>query len=149
FYADSEASIDGHYWAAAATASDYVHRTWRQNYAGRDYPSDAWFYQIAAPQTGFLFDRADQQNVTWANLGEAAAHIAPLPDRDRDAADQAGDLRRLAKSDLGPAVTPGGCYDPFIGASDLLGGVPSFDSSKPVGAPLASLSRVDCFRTKF
>src|SRR5262249_34245803 len=64
FYAASEASIDGHYWAAAATTSDYVHRTWRQNYAGRGYPSDAWFFQIAAPQTGFLFDRADQQGVS-------------------------------------------------------------------------------------
>src|SRR5262249_44241597 len=50
FYADSEASIDGHYWTAAADTSDYVHRTWRQNYAGRGYPSDAWFYQIAFPQ---------------------------------------------------------------------------------------------------
>jgi DNA-binding beta-propeller fold protein YncE len=148
FYADSEASIDGHYWTAAATASDYVHRTWRQNYAGRGYPSDAWFFQIAAPQTGFIFDRADEQSVSWANLGEAAVHLAPLPDRDRTASDDADVLRRFSKSDLGPAVTPGGCYDPFIGASDLLGGVPSFDSSKPAGAPAGSVSRLDCFRLK-
>jgi len=151
-YADSEASIDGHYWTAAADTSDYVQRTWRQNYAGRQYPSDAWFFQIAYPQTGFIFDRADEQGVTWANLGEGVAHLAPLPDRDRDAADQAGVLRRYSRSDLG-YLTPGGCYDPFIGTDDLssAAGVPIrlYDSSKPAGAPEPSLSRFDCFSKKF
>ncbi len=83
FYADSEASIDGHYWTAAATTSDYVQRTWRQNYAGRRYPGDAWFFQIAYPQTGLIFDSADVHHVSWANLGEGVAHLAPLADRDR------------------------------------------------------------------
>jgi DNA-binding beta-propeller fold protein YncE len=141
FYADSEASIDGHYWTAAADVSDYVHRTWRQNYAGRRYPGDAWF-----------FDRADEQAVSWVNLGEGVAHLAPLPDRDRDSADSAGVARRYSKSDLG-ALTPGGCYDPFIGTDDITGaaGVPIrlYDSSKPAGAPEPSLSRFDCFKAKF
>ncbi len=152
FYADSEASIDGHYWTAAATTSDYVHRTWRQNYAGRGYPSDAWFYQIAYPQTGFIVDQASRQGVSWFNLGEGVLHLAPLPDRDRDAADQEGVARRYAHSDLG-ALTPGGCYDPFIGTDDVFGagGVPVrlYDSSKPAGAPEPSLSRFDCFKRKF
>jgi hypothetical protein len=151
-YADSEASIDGHYWAAAGDVSDYVHRTWRQNYAGRQYPSDAWFFQIAFPQTGFLFDRADQQGVSWMNLGEGVAHLAPLPDRDRSQSDQAGVLRRYSKSDLG-VLTPGGCYDPFIGTDDIANAahvpVRIYDSSKPAGAPEPSLSRFDCFQTKF
>src|SRR5205807_1687374 len=60
--------------------------------------------------------------------------------------------RRYSKSDLG-ALTPGGCYDPFIGSDDVAsaGGVPTrlYDSSKPVGAPEPSLSRFDCFRLKF
>jgi DNA-binding beta-propeller fold protein YncE len=149
FYADSEASIDGHYWTAAATTSDYVHRTWRQNYAGRQYPSDAWFYQIAYPQTGFIVDQASKQGVSWFNLGEGVIHLAPLPDKDRNAADQAGVVRRYSHSDLG-AVTPGGCYDPFIGTDDIfkVGGVPVrvYDSSKPAGAPTPSLSRFDCFK---
>jgi DNA-binding beta-propeller fold protein YncE len=152
FYADSEASIDGHYWTAAADTSDYVHRTWRQNYVGRGYPSDAWFYQIAYPQTGFLFDRASEQGVSWANLGEGVAHLAPLPDRDRDAADTAGVTNRYSHSDLG-ALTPGGCYDPFIGTDDITGAahvpIRLYDSSKPAGAPEPSLSRFDCFKTKF
>jgi DNA-binding beta-propeller fold protein YncE len=152
FYADSEASIDGHYLTAAGNVSDYVHRTWRQSYAGRKYPSDAWFYQIAYPQTGFLFDRADAQGVSWVNLGEGVVHLAPLPDRDKSSADNLGVLRRYAKSDLG-AITPGGCYDPFIGTDELTGAakvpIRLYDSSKPVGAPLTSLSRYDCFNLKF
>jgi YVTN family beta-propeller protein len=152
FYADSEASIDGHYWAAAADTSDYVHRTWRQNYAGRQYPSDAWFFQIAYPQNGFIVDQADKQGISWFNLGEGVFHLAPLPDRDRNAADQAGVARRYSKSDLG-ALTPGGCYDPFIGTDDVTGaaGIPIrlYDSSKPAGAPEPSLSRFDCFKQHF
>jgi DNA-binding beta-propeller fold protein YncE len=153
FYADSEASIDGHYWTAAATTSDYVHRTWRQNYAGRQYPGDAWFYQIAYPQTGFLFDQADKQGISWFNLGEGVAHLTfPLPDRDRNAAETAASRRRYSKSDLG-ALTPGGCYDPFIGTDDVTGaaGVPIrlYDSSKPAGAPEPSLSRFHCFKRHF
>jgi hypothetical protein len=151
-YANSEASIDGHYWTAAADTSDYVHRTWRQNYTGRKYPSDAWFFQIAFPQNGFLFDRADQQGISWTNLGEGVAHLNPLSDRDRDVNDTRGMLRRYAKSDLG-ALTPGGCYDPFIGTDDITSavGVPIrlYDSSKPAGAPALSLSRFDCFKGKF
>ena len=152
FYADSEASIDGHFWTGAATTSDYVHRTWRQNYAGRPYPSDAWFYQIAYPQTGFIVDQAQAQGVSWINLGEGVFHLSPLPDRDRNAADAAGVATRYSKSDLG-ALTPGGCYDPFIGTDDVTGaaGVPIrlYDSSKPAGAPSPSLSRFDCFKSKF
>jgi DNA-binding beta-propeller fold protein YncE len=152
-YANSEASIDGHYWTAAAVTSDYVHRTWRQNYAGRQYPSDAWFFQIAYPQTGFLFDRASEQGVTWVNLGEGVAHLSPLPgDRDRNAAEELGVVDRYTHSDLG-ALTPGGCYDPFIGTDDVTdaAGVPIrlYDSSKPAGAPEPSLSRFDCFKLKF
>jgi hypothetical protein len=147
FYADSEASIDGHYWTAAGDVSDYVHRTWRQNYAGRKYPGDAWFFQIAYPQSGFIFDRADEQHVSWVNLGEGVIHLAPFADRDRNAKDTEGQVRRLAKSDLG-LLTPGGCYDPFIGTDDLTG-VRLYDSSKPQGAAADAISRTDCFRQKF
>jgi DNA-binding beta-propeller fold protein YncE len=147
FHADSEASIDGHYWTAGADTSDYVHRTWRQNYVGRGYPSDAWFYQIAYPQTGFLFDRAQEQNVSYVNLGEGVAHLLPLSDRDKDAEDTAAQASRLAHTDLGPAL--GGCYDPFIGTDDLIGGVRLYDSAKPAGGVEPSLSRFDCFKTKF
>jgi hypothetical protein len=74
---------------------------------------------------------------------------AALPDKDRDGAVGAGELRRFSQSDLGPAA--GGCYANVgaIGNDPSLGGVEVFDSSKPAGAPTGSLSRVDCFRAKF
>jgi DNA-binding beta-propeller fold protein YncE len=151
FYANSEASIDGHYWTAAADNSDFVHRTWRQNYAGRGWPGDAWFFQIAYPQSGFIFDQADKQSVSWANLGEGVAHEVPLTDKDRSAEDEQGVLRRFAKTDLGPAT--GGCYDPFIGSDDLAraAGVPlrTYDSAAPAGGAQPQISRADCFRQKF
>jgi DNA-binding beta-propeller fold protein YncE len=151
FYANSEASIDGHYWTAAANNSDFVHRTWRQNYAGRGWPSDAWFFQIAYPQSGFIFDQADKQGVSWVNLGEGVAHEIPLTDKDRSAQDEQGVVRRFSKADLGPPT--GGCYDPFIGTDDLAsaGGVPlrTYDSTLPAGGAMPAVSRADCFRTKF
>ena len=33
-YANSEASIDGHFWTSAAAVSDYVSKNWHQNYGG-------------------------------------------------------------------------------------------------------------------
>ena len=33
-YANSEASIDGHFWTSAGAVSDYVVKNWHQNYAG-------------------------------------------------------------------------------------------------------------------
>jgi hypothetical protein len=91
--------------------------------------------------------------VSWINLGEGVIHLNILPgDKDRSDADQQGVTRRYSKSDLG-ALTPGGCYDPFIGSDDIVSAakVPTriYDSSKPLGAPEPSLSRVDCFRLRF
>ena len=37
-YANSEASIDGHFWTSAGAVSDYVVKNWHQNYAGRRPP---------------------------------------------------------------------------------------------------------------
>ena len=60
-YANSEASIDGHFWTSAAAVSDYVQKNWEQNYAGRNRPYDFGAYTISWPGTGFLFDRAQRQ----------------------------------------------------------------------------------------
>ena len=38
-YANSEASIDGHFWTSAGAVSDYVVKNWHQNYAGRGRPT--------------------------------------------------------------------------------------------------------------
>ena len=83
-YANSEASIDGHFWTSAAKVSDYVHKNWHQNYADRNRPYDFGIYGVTWPANGFLFDQAERQKISYFNYGEAVAGAVPLfPDKDR------------------------------------------------------------------
>src|SRR3954454_25117658 len=52
-YANSEASIDGHFWTSAGAVSDYVHKAWFQNYGGRERPYDFGVYAVTWPPNGF------------------------------------------------------------------------------------------------
>ena len=88
-YADSEASIDGHYWTAAGAVSDYVIRNWHQNYAGRGRPYDFGSYEVSAPPTGYIFERMLNAGISFFNYGEALAGLSPFPDKDKTAAEQA------------------------------------------------------------
>jgi DNA-binding beta-propeller fold protein YncE len=146
-YANSEASIDGHFWTSGAKVSDYVHKNWHQNYGGRKRPYDFGVYAVTFPQNLFLFDQADRDNISWFNYGEAIAGVVGVfPDKDRTADVAADQERKLAKSDLGQ----NGCYanDSSVG-KDSVTGVEVFDSSLPMGAPTGATSRYDCFRQRF
>jgi len=164
-YANSEASIDGHFWTSAAAVSDYVVKNWHQNYASRRRPYDFGVYSVTWPATGFLFDQAEKQGIPWFNFGEAIAGVLPigqnvggtgLPVQDNDRPPEANELviRKFNKSDLGP---PQGCFsnDASSGGTDVIlsaGPGPDievYDSSLPEGAPPNSISRFDCFRTRF
>jgi WD40 repeat protein len=146
-YANSEASIDGHFWTSAGAVSDYVVKNWHQNYAGRQRPYDFGVYSVTWPAKRFLFDQAESQGISYFNYGEAVAGVVPLTDKDRTPAETAQVSAKFAKSDLG---TAGGCYanDASIG-KDAITGVDTFDASKPVTAPPTATSRFDCFRQKF
>jgi DNA-binding beta-propeller fold protein YncE len=146
-YANSEASIDGHFWTSAAKVSDYVNKNWHQNYGGRGRPYDFGVYAVTFPQDLFLFDQADRDNISWFNYGEAIAGVVGVfPDKDRTPDVAADQQRKLAKSDLGQ----NGCYanDSSVG-KDSVTGQPVFDSSLPAGAPVGSNSRFDCFSQRF
>jgi DNA-binding beta-propeller fold protein YncE len=146
-YANSEASIDGHFWTSAAKVSDYVHKNWHQNYGGRGRPYDFGVYAVTFPQDGFLFDQADRDGISYYNYGEALAGVVPLfPDKDRTPDVAADEQRKFANSDLGP----NGCYanDSSVGR-DSITGVEVFDSSLPAGAPDGATSRFDCFSQRF
>ena len=163
-YANSEASIDGHFWTSAAAVSDYVTKNWHQNYASRKRPYDFGVYSVTWPASGFLFDQAEEQGIPWFNFGEAIAGVVPLPGtvpgleaqaNDEDRPPDANDLvvRKFNKSDLGP---PQGCFsnDASSGGTDAIlsaagPDVEVYDSSLPQGAPPNSLSRFDCFRQRF
>jgi DNA-binding beta-propeller fold protein YncE len=146
-YANSEASIDGHFWTSAAKVSDYVHKNWHQNYGGRKRPYDFGVYAVTFPQNKFLFDQADADGISWFNYGEAIAGVVGVfPDKDRTPDVAADQQRKLAKSDLGQ----NGCFanDSSVG-KDSITGMPVFDSTLPAGAPTGSTSRFDCFRQRF
>jgi len=93
FFADAEASADGHNWATQANASDYVDKTWPITYSPRPRSSqraydfedlplaqqfaseplalDPSVSRSAAAQTvGYLWDNAYQQGVSYRDYGE-------------------------------------------------------------------------------
>jgi YVTN family beta-propeller protein len=151
-YANSEASIDGHFWTSAAAVSDYVVKAWQANYGGRNRPYDFGVYAVTWPAKRFLFDQAEAQGISWFNFGEAIAGTVPLPDRSRNAEDEAAVRAKLAKSDLGqngcfPNVASSGGYDVVLAAAGQR--VEVYDSSLPLGAPPGSQSRFECFRARF
>src|SRR3954471_8414017 len=156
-YANSEASIDGHFWTSAAGVSDYVVKNWHQNYGNRDRPYDFGVYAATWPGEGFLFDQAEKQGISYFNYGEAVAGVLPLTDKDRNSEETQLVTKKLAKSDLG---RPEGCYanDASVGVevlSPASAGAPSFlstgsevwDSTPPASAP--GSSRFECFRSRF
>jgi len=148
-YANSEASIDGHFWTSAGAVSDYVHKAWQQNYAKRGRPYDFGVYTATFPGTGFLFDQAERQGISYFNYGEAIAGVIGLvPDKDRSLSDTTLINQKFLKSDLGIGA-PVNCYpnDASIG-KDVITGVDVYDSTAPKDAKLLSESRFDCFRSK-
>ena len=78
FFVDGDVSADGHFWSMAATATDYVARLWTTTYSGHseaafDAPfdgDDEHDHPIAAPGSGFLWDRARKLGVTYRDYGE-------------------------------------------------------------------------------
>jgi DNA-binding beta-propeller fold protein YncE len=162
-YADSQVSIDGHYWTAAGAVPDYAVKNWPPNYAGRGRPLDFGAYEVSAPSQGFIFDRALADGISFYNYGEAFAGLTPasvFPDKDRTPAEAAQAAQVLAGSDVqlfggGPAY-PGGpsldpCYDSDAAIFSPLfqPNVDIFDSTVPSGAAAGSHSRVDCFLARF
>jgi YVTN family beta-propeller protein len=70
-YADAQVSADGHNWADAATANDYVERTWPVNYGGRRSGFDLQGGKGATvPHSGFLWDAAKRAGTTYRDYGE-------------------------------------------------------------------------------
>jgi hypothetical protein len=148
-FANSEASIDGHFWTSAGSVPDYVNKNWFQNYAARGRPYDFPVYSVAWPDNGYLIDQATRQGISYYNYGEAIAGNIPLPDKDRTAAETQAVTAKFANSDIGTGA-PTSCYpnDGSIG-KDAITGQTVFDTSPPLGAPPGSRSRFDCFQQKF
>ena len=150
--ANSDASIQGHYWTSAASVPYYVTRNWVANYAGRFRPADFGIYAIARPAGGFLFDQAQREHISYFNYGEMWAGISTMPDLNRTPSVFKEEKLVAKHSDFGPDTPAGGCYasDIHIGSVGLKptqGEI--FDSALPPGAPKHSYSHFTCFRKRF
>jgi len=67
---DSEVSADGHNWATAAYATDYVQKLWPSNYTDRDRDYDFEEQGPASPSGGYLWDDAARNRVSFRDYGE-------------------------------------------------------------------------------
>ena len=156
-YANSEASIDGHYWTAAGAVSDYVVKNWNANYGGRGRPYDFGSTFVTSPPRDYIFQRADAAGVSYFNYGEALANLGQIvfPDKDSDKDATGGDLAKsrkvLTSSDVGTPLPPPFCYESDISNSTVLslGQIQVYDSSLPAGADPGAKSRFDCFKNRF
>ncbi len=161
-YADSEVSIDGHYWTAAGAVPDYVVKNWPANYAGRGRPADFGAYEVSAPPQGYIFQRALAATppISFYNYGEALAGLNPFADKDRTPQETAQVGVVASASDVGllgggpayaggPSLPP--CYDSDVTMFSPFGqsNVDIYDSSLPAGAKTGSHSRFDCFLARF
>jgi len=78
FYVDGYVSADGHLWSTAAVSTDYVNKLWPPAYSKRaeeafDAPydgDDEHDHPIAAPGSGFIWDRARKAGITYRDYGE-------------------------------------------------------------------------------
>jgi hypothetical protein len=149
-YANSEASIQGHYWTAAAMVPDYVDRNWVAEYAGRGRPNDFGVFAVTFPGNGYLFNQAQRQGISYFNYGEGiAGTVANLSDRNRSSAMAAEQALIAANSDLGPSLTASGTYPSDMTIGNALDGRHVWDSSRPATAPADTYSHVDSFRARF
>jgi len=63
FFSDGEASIQGHYWTAAATVNDYVEKSWRQYYSARNHFYDP-ISTVSEPHNCSIFQAAQERALT-------------------------------------------------------------------------------------
>jgi len=72
FDTDGLVSADGHEWADAAYATDWVQRMWPSQYAGRAEGFFDFGGAINAPSAGYLWDAALRRKLTVRLYGEGA-----------------------------------------------------------------------------
>ena len=74
FYVNAEVSADGHNWAMAAYANDYVEKTWPTRYGGRGGLNDTKGSRtITFPSEGFLWDYCQRAGISYRSYGEFTA----------------------------------------------------------------------------
>jgi YVTN family beta-propeller protein len=76
FYVNSDVSADGHNWATAGIAPDYVQKLWQNSYANRRTAGDYEGQEPAnSPPAGYLWTNASQAGVSMRNYGYFADNL--------------------------------------------------------------------------
>ncbi|HEY1993535.1 MAG TPA: bifunctional YncE family protein/alkaline phosphatase family protein [Edaphobacter sp.] len=82
FYDSGEVSGDGHVWSTAGIGTDYMEKTWQQNYRGgqrtydfegvvaQGYPLLQKIPDVVEPASGYLWGNMDRHGKTHYNFGE-------------------------------------------------------------------------------
>jgi YVTN family beta-propeller protein len=85
FYDSGEVSGDGHVWSTAGIGTDYLEKTWEQNYRGNQrtydfegvvaegYPILQKIPDVNEPASGYLWGNMDRHGKTHYNFGEYIA----------------------------------------------------------------------------
>lgn len=70
-YANAEVSADGHNWSDGAYATDFVQKSWQNNYAGRGGPYDfEGGVPVSSPASGFIWDDCERHGISFRDYGE-------------------------------------------------------------------------------
>ncbi len=82
FYDSGEVSGDGHVWSTAGIGTDYLEKTWQQNYRGsqrtydfegvvaQGYPLQQKIPDVVEPASGYLWGNMERHGKTHYNFGE-------------------------------------------------------------------------------
>ncbi len=127
FYDSGEVSGDGHVWSTAAIGTDYLEKTWQQNYRGgqrtydfegvvaQGYPLLQKIPDVNEPASGYLWGNMERHGKTHYNFGEYIASTLLRCEEERKFAGGAGARRariagmaRLQPGEAIPAEWGGG-----------------------------------------
>jgi DNA-binding beta-propeller fold protein YncE len=113
FYDSGEVSGDGHVWSTAGIGTDYLEKTWQQNYRGgqrtydfegvvaEGYPLLQKIPDVVEPASGYLWGNMDRHGKTHYNFGEYIASTFC-------------DVHSSAGSWEGPVLEGWSCQNPSI-----------------------------------
>ena len=117
FYDSGEVSGDGHVWSTAGIGTDYLEKTWEQNYRGgartydfegvvaEGYPLLQKIPDVNEPSSGYLWGNLAAHGKTYYHFGEYISSI--FCDEKESASSQAGPVLEGKKCEH-PAIAPGG-----------------------------------------
>ena len=119
FYDSGEVSGDGHVWSTAGIGTDYLEKTWQQNYRGgqrtydfegvvaQGYPILQKIPDVNEPASGYLWGNMDRHGKTHYNFGEYIS--STFCDAKKSGSSQEGPLLEGARCSQ-PTVKPGGAF---------------------------------------